>query len=122
MIKVKSVYERPKPDDGYRILVDLFWPEGVKTRMAQLDDWYKELGPSYDLERFHFNTNHWEEYKQAYLKEVLNSKEKKQLLEKIAEKAKNGQVTLVYGHKDPDHNHAVILKEYIEKNYLTGEG
>ncbi|WP_337610198.1 DUF488 family protein [Acidaminococcus fermentans] len=29
-----------------------------------------------------------------------------------------GNVTLLYGAKDPEHNNAVVLKEWIEKKEL----
>lgn len=118
MIKCKSVYSRAQNDDGERILVDLFWPEGLKTREAHVDAWLHEIGPSYDLQRFHFNPSNWDTYKSMYSNEVLSSKDKKKLLEDIVKKSKNGDVTLLYGNKDPVHNHAVILKEVIENNFL----
>jgi uncharacterized protein YeaO (DUF488 family) len=32
MLKVKSVYDKPTPDDGWRVYVDRLWPEGISTR------------------------------------------------------------------------------------------
>ena len=115
MVKIKSVYAKASREDGRRILVDLFWPEGLKTREAGVDDWLSELGPSYDLQRFHYDTSNWETYKSMYEKEVLGTSEKKELLENISEKSKDDTVTLLYGNKDPRYNHASILKGLIEK-------
>ncbi|MFT4022882.1 MAG: DUF488 family protein [Flavihumibacter sp.] len=33
MVKTKSVYDKPAPDDGCRVLVDRLWPRGM-TREA----------------------------------------------------------------------------------------
>ncbi len=115
MIKVKSIFSRAFPEDGKRYLVDLFWPEGLHTRTAQVDHWYKELEPSYDLQRFAFDASNWEGYKQKYSEEISRDPAKKQILEEIAAQAKKATVTLLYGNKDDTHNHALILKELIEE-------
>lgn len=115
MIKAKSVYAKPLQEDGRRILVDLFWPEGVKTREAKLDDWMVRLGPTYDLQRFNFDVGTWDKYKKMYEEEVMQTPEKRQLLESLAKVAKEQTVTLVYGNRDHQHNHANILLELIGK-------
>ncbi|MFQ5675906.1 MAG: DUF488 domain-containing protein [bacterium] len=117
MIQIKSIYTKAAKADGRRILVELFWPEGLKTREAHVDEWLSELGPSYDLQRFHLDHNNWEAYKSMFAKEVLDTKEKKALLEKIYQQSKNDSVTLLYGNKNPRQNHAAILKELIEDNF-----
>lgn len=33
----------------------------------------------------------------------------------ILEKAREGEVTLVYGSKDEEHNNAVVLEEFLEE-------
>jgi len=98
------------------VLVDLFWPEGIKTRTAAVHQWYPKIGPSYDLQRFAFDVSRWEEYKQKYFDEIKSSPEKKQFLDEIIERSQNGTVTLLYGNQDKEHNHALILKEMIENS------
>lgn len=117
MIKVKSVYAKPLEEDGKRFLVDLFWPEGIHTHAADVDEWFTELGPTYDLQRFHFDNSNWDNYKSMYEKVIMNTPEKKKLLQDIAKQSKDTTVTLLYGSKDARHNHAVILKELIENNF-----
>lgn len=117
MIKVKSIYAKAASEDGRRYLVDLFWPESLKTREAKLTEWLPMLGPSYDLQRFNFNTANWETYKDMYVKELVSDTAKKQKLRELAEKSKKETVTLLYGNKDPQHNHAVIVKELIESEF-----
>ena len=116
MIKVKSIYSKASAQDGERILVDLFWPEGVKTREARVDQWLSGLGPSYDLQRFHWDLSDWDSYRSKFEGEVLSDREKRRLLEQIAEKAREKDVTLLYGNRDATHNHAMILKQLIENN------
>lgn len=114
MIKVKSVYDKVTDDDGKRILVDLFWPEGLKTLEAKVDDWIVELGPSYDLQRFQFDVENWENYASLFAEEILKNKDKKNKLQSLSQKAQNETITLVYGNKDGSHNHAKVLKELID--------
>ncbi len=114
MVKIKSVYAKASREDGRRILVDLFWPEGLKTQEAAIDEWLSELGPSYDLQRFHYGTSDWDSYKSMYEKEVLETAEKKKLLENISEQSGNDIVTLLFGSKEVQYNHASILKELID--------
>ncbi|HEX9653302.1 MAG TPA: DUF488 family protein [bacterium] len=121
MIKVKSIYAKAAAEDGRRLLVDLFWPEGMKTREAKVTEWLHQLGPSYDLQRFHYNTANWETYKNMYLKELMSDTAKKQTLRELAEKSKKETVTLLYGNKDVQHNHAVIVKELIEDQFLNSK-
>ena len=40
--RLKRVYERPRVDDGVRILVDRLWPRGISKDVAKVDLWAKE--------------------------------------------------------------------------------
>ncbi len=124
MIRVKSIYARPAEEDGWRVLVDRFWPEGLKTAEVQFDDWLSDLGPSYDLQRFHFDPTNWEPYVEAYRQELLGSPEKRALLQALADQARNGRLTLLYGTRDRERNHAAVVKQILEEEYLnqTREG
>lgn len=116
MIKVKSAHARASAEDGKRILVDLFWPEGLKTLEAHVDEWITELGPTYDLQRFHFAPANWDNYKTMYRDELLSTETKKQKLRELADMAKTETITLLYGNRNPDRNHASIVREVIESD------
>ncbi len=115
MVKIKSIHARPHSEDGKRYLVDLFWPEGLPTRAAKIDEWVKELAPSYDLQRFAFDKLNWPDYQFGYRSELTRDKTKLARLRAMAREAHEHNVTLLYGHNDPHHNHATILKELIEQ-------
>jgi uncharacterized protein YeaO (DUF488 family) len=117
MIRVKDAFAKPKSEDGERILVELFWPPELMTYYAKVDRWLKELGPSYDLQRFYFDKGSWSEYMRRY-KEELQHPDKQALLAEIADKARNGSVTLLYGNRDPRYNNALVVKEVVEEHYL----
>lgn len=113
MIKLKRIYESPKPEsgDGTRILVDRLWPRGLKKDQVAVDEWVKELAPSTTLRKwFAHDPAKWEEFKKRYRQEL---KENAEDFEKIRTVAKHGDLTLLYSAKDTEHNNAVALKEFL---------
>ncbi|MCX7513314.1 DUF488 domain-containing protein [Frateuria sp. STR12] len=118
-LTVKRVYDPPSSKDGYRVLVDRLWPRGLKKEDAALDLWVKEVGPSRDLRQwFGHEPNRWEGFRHRYAGELDAMPEAWQAL---AEKARRGHVTLLFGARDEEHNNAVALKAYLE-NYLSVHG
>jgi uncharacterized protein YeaO (DUF488 family) len=114
MIKLKRAYEAVEKSDGVRILVDRLWPRGLKKEKLQATFWMKDAAPSDDLRKWFHGGGDWKEFRARYLKE-LKRPEAQKALHDIADAAKKGTVTLVYGAKDPEHNQAAVLKEIIEK-------
>jgi uncharacterized protein YeaO (DUF488 family) len=115
MLKVKSVYDKPTPDDGWRVYVDRLWPEGLSTRHAAVDWWAQEIAPSYELWRHQNGPDNWEKYREGYLKE-LSTRDKQPLWERLRQRAGEGTVTLLYGTRDPVRNNTVIVREYLESD------
>lgn len=114
MIRVKSIYEKPSPEDGERIYVDPLWANGAFTEFVKISEWNKQVAPSYDLWRFHYHPDRWEDYVRRYRQE-LQLPEKQAALQRLLEKAVNGMVTLVWGNGDAQHNNALVLKEVLEE-------
>lgn len=115
MIYLKRAYEPASKKDGYRILVDRLWPRGLTKEKLQLDEWSKEVAPSSELRKeFHHHEEKWNEFVKAYRSE-LRSLELKDKLREIAQRARRGRVTLIYGAKDETHNNAVVLKSFLER-------
>jgi uncharacterized protein YeaO (DUF488 family) len=115
MIKCKSIYAKPLPDDGFRVYVDRLWPEGISTRDAAVAWWAQEIAPSYDLWRYVFDPDKWEAYRESYRRE-LASDDRLSFLDQLRQRAANGVLTLLYGTRDPARNNAVILREYLESD------
>ncbi|HLI80098.1 MAG TPA: DUF488 family protein [Candidatus Binataceae bacterium] len=115
MIRLKRAYVPVEKGDGVRILVDRLWPRGIKKEKLQATFWMKDAAPSDELRKwFHSgDTANWKEFRARYLKE-LKRPEAQKALHDIAQAAKKGTVTLVYGAKDEKHNQAAVLKEVIE--------
>lgn len=64
MIRVKRVYNRPGPEDGYRVLAERLWPRGMIRERARIDLWVQDAGANSDLRKwFGHNPNRGEDFK-----------------------------------------------------------
>jgi len=112
MIKIKRIYDAPARDDGYRVLVDRLWPRGMSKEKAGIDLWLKDIAPSNELRKWYdHEPAKWREFKKRYFDEI---EERKEALEPLAKKLKEGTITLLYSTKHVELNNAVALKEYLE--------
>lgn len=115
-LKIKRIYLPPAEDDGARILVDRLWPRGISKGKAQLTEWCKSVSPSNELRKwFGHDPEKFAEFKNRYVAELKANPDTAEFKNRIAELLKNGNVTLLYGAKDEEHNNAVVLKEWLEK-------
>ena len=111
MIKIKRVYKKPEVEDGIRILVDRLWPRGLTKEKASIDLWLKEIAPTTELRKwFNHDPDKWNEFKKRYLAELSENRKSVAILK---EQLTNGDVTLIFGTKDEEHNEALVLKELI---------
>lgn len=111
--QLKRIYEDTSDDDGCRVLVDRLWPRGVSKEAAQLDEWNKNIPPSTELRKwFDHDPDKFEEFKKRYEHELA---EKPEPIEKLLDIAEDQKVTLLYAAKDEIHNHAIVLKEFLER-------
>lgn len=114
MIRLKRVYETPKKEDGFRVLVDRLWPRGMKKEAARIDLWMKDVAPSDTLRKsFHHDAMKWPIFEKKYQAEL--EKKKAWLAELKTLEKEHGTLTLLFGARDPDHNQAVILAEALKK-------
>lgn len=115
-IKIHRIYEYTEPQSEIRILVDKLWPRGISKAEARLDDWWKDIAPSSKLRIWYdHDTDKWDEFREKYTDEL--EKKKDLIGEKLAELDKRKTIVLLYGAKDKDHNQAIVLKEFLEKNF-----
>ena len=119
MIKLKRAYEKPSRDDGSRILVERLWPRGLTRERAAVDLWLKEVAPSPELRKwFGHDPAKWEQFQKRYWKEL---QEKKEAVQQLKQKSKQGTVTLVYAARDEEHNGALALKQFLEGGRKPGK-
>ncbi|MEJ0037735.1 MAG: DUF488 family protein [Gammaproteobacteria bacterium] len=104
--RIKRVYEPAIEADGMRILVDRLWPRGVSKVNAHLTQWLKDVAPSPELRRwFDHKPERFAEFSRRYEKELEDSA----ALKELRKLGRNEVVTLVYGARDPEINHARVL-------------
>lgn len=110
---IKRVYDKPNDDDGARVLIDKLWPRGIRKDALLIDAWYKSVTPSSSLRKwFHEDMSRWPAFRNAYLHELSQHKEN---VRELLSEQKDGKLTLLYAAKDENRNHALVLKEYLEK-------
>jgi uncharacterized protein YeaO (DUF488 family) len=110
-VKIKCIYDKPEPDDGYRLLVMRKWPRGV--RKDSVDAWEKELGtPPELIQKWKEGSVTWSEFSRKYL---LAMKAQSDKIGDLAARAKTQTVTLLCGCRDEKHCHRSLLKQLILK-------
>jgi uncharacterized protein YeaO (DUF488 family) len=113
VINVRRVYDVEREGEGVRFLVDRLWPRGVSKASLSYQAWLREVAPSDALRRwFGHDPERWDEFQLRYAAE-LDGKERS--WQPILDAAKRGDVTLLYGARDREHNNALALKQYLEK-------
>ncbi|WP_333652389.1 DUF488 domain-containing protein [Lacrimispora sp.] len=114
-LQIKRIYDPFQETDGIRLLVDRLWPRGVSKENAHLDGWMKQLAPSSQLRTwFGHKAENFERFAMVYRTELDTNAEAQAAARQIILQSKENMVTLLYGAKDPQVNHAIILKEYLE--------
>ncbi len=110
--KIKRVYEPADSSDGIRVLVDRLWPRGVKKATAHLDHWMKDVAPSPKLRSwFGHKPERFAEFGKRYKKELSGNAE----LTKLRKLGRTARVTLLFGARDPEVNHAVVLQSVLRR-------
>lgn len=112
MIRIKRVYEPVASGDGARFLVDRLWPRAVKKEELRLSGWLKESAPSAGLRTwFGHDPEKWPEFRRRYHEELERNPD---AWRPLLDAAGKGTVTLLFAARDPEHNNAVALKDYLE--------
>jgi uncharacterized protein YeaO (DUF488 family) len=111
MIRLKRAYDPPSDKDGVRILVDRLWPRGLTKEKAAIDVWMKDIAPSPELRKWYSHEDSkWDEFWKRYREELDANGG---CVRKLQDKAAEGDISLIYSTRDPDHNSAAVLREYL---------
>jgi uncharacterized protein YeaO (DUF488 family) len=119
-LRLRRVYDPSAPEEGVRILVDRLWPRGVKKKEASgIDLWLRELAPSDALRRaFGHDPSRFAAFRQSYRAE-LDAARDSPALHELLHCLERGPVTLLYAARDPEHNNAAVLAEWLAKNFAA---
>jgi uncharacterized protein YeaO (DUF488 family) len=116
MIRIRRAYEPAARGDGRRLLVERLWPRGMRKEALRLDAWVKDVAPSTELRKwFSHRVDRWAEFQRRYRRELSAHRD---AWSPILEASKRGPVTLVYSAHDPEHNAAVVLRDYLTRRAL----
>lgn len=112
-ITVKRIYEPYEKNDGFRILVDRLWPRGQKKGSLQFNLWAKNIAPSPTLRKwFNHDLQKWQQFQLRYQDELKQNKYIDDFLKEVKD---HKRITLLYAAHDEEHNHAVVLQEFINR-------
>jgi uncharacterized protein YeaO (DUF488 family) len=115
-IRTKRIYDEPDEQDGWRVLVDRLWPRGMKKDRARIDLWAKGVAPSSDLRKwFGHDPERFEEFSVRYREELACSEETAEFARQVRSELADRNVTLLYAARDEEHNHAEVLKGWLEQ-------
>jgi uncharacterized protein YeaO (DUF488 family) len=110
-IRLSRVHDREPGLPGRVYLVDRLWPRGVRKADVAMDGWLRDVAPSAELRRwFAHDLARWQEFRRRYLAELEAHPQRWQPL---LEDVRRGEVTLLYGARDREHNNAVVLREFL---------
>ncbi len=113
-LTIRRVYEPHQPSRSACVLVDRIWPRGVRKEALGDALWLKELAPSTELRKwFGHEPARWAEFCKRYWAELDAVSEP---LNRLRALLAHDDVTLLYSARDPEHNQAVALKQYLERH------
>ena len=113
-VRVKRVYDPPEEDDGVRVLVDRLWPRGLRKERAAITSWLKEIAPSSELRKwFGHDPARWTEFSRRYRSELAHNRG---AIAKLVGLSNGEPMTLLYAAHDTEHNHALVLADYIRRH------
>lgn len=111
-VRIKRVHDPASPDDGLRVLVDRLWPRGITHERAATDVWLKDVAPSPALRtEWHHDPDRFDEFAHRYGAELDVNPAFGELLGLVRS---HDVVTLVFAARDPEVNHAAVLRAHLE--------
>lgn len=114
-IDIQRVYEAPPTGDHACFLVDRLWPRGIRKEALGQVEWLKDAAPSTALRQwYHKDLSQWDEFALRYVAELDANPDAWQPL---AQACAKGPVTLLYGSREVEHNHAIVLRDYLLKKF-----
>ena len=109
-VRLRRIYDAPKPDDGIRVLVDRLWPRGVSRPRALLDEWCKDVAPSPELRGwYHHDRELFGEFSRRYIEELSNPVPAAALAHLKELVRQQRPLTLLTAAKNPEISHAAVL-------------
>lgn len=113
-LRIKRVYAAAEESDGYRILTDKLWPRGMTKDKAAINKWAKEITPTNSLRQwFGHKRENFQAFTDQYIAELNANPAAPAFAKLCIELLQRHNVTLLYGAKDEECNHAIVLRNWI---------
>jgi uncharacterized protein YeaO (DUF488 family) len=114
-IEIQRAYDSSPDGKTYRVLVDRFWPRGLRKADLQPDAWAKDLSPTAELIKwFGHQADRWAEFRTRYLDELAGAEHQAAMRDLLAA-AGARSIILLYGARDDKHNQAVVLRDALQR-------
>ncbi|GAA3695019.1 DUF488 domain-containing protein [Zhihengliuella alba] len=114
-IRLRRAYDAP--DGGYRVLVDRLWPRGVSRADLELDEWARDVAPSTELRAwFDHRAQRYTEFRDRYIGELEHGPATDAVEQLLQTVRSHDDVVLVYATRDPEHNNALVLRDFLEEH------
>lgn len=112
-IALQRAYAEPGARDGYRALVDRYWPRGRGKDALALDEWARDLAPTPELIRWYDHRgDRWPAFRERYRAE-LEAPTQRERLRALLASAGRERITLIYGARSETGNQAIVLREAL---------
>lgn len=113
MVIIERLYEANYQANACTVFVDRLWPRGLAKKDALWNEWLREVAPTPALRKwFNHDPEKWNEFKFLYWRELQQKPE--EINQILQLEKKYNTVVLLYAARDKTHNHALVLKEFIE--------
>ena len=113
-LRLKRVYDAPEPGDGFRVLVDRLWPRGLSRQRAAVDLWCKQIAPSPGLRTWwDHDPARFAAFTDRYRAELTDHPTVEELRALLRD---HPSVTLLYAARDPQINHAIVLRDVLQEH------
>lgn len=110
-IILQRVYDFTGPAPEHCYLIDRLWPRGISKERLQGVQWLKQVAPDNALRQwFHQHLDRWDEFESHYCLQLAQNDAWQPLVALL----RQGQpLTLLYGSKDTQHNHGIVLRDFL---------
>lgn len=118
-IHIRRVYDPTPPSAGTRVLVDRFWPRGIKKEQLGAP-WLRDAAPSPALCKWYgHDPTRWDEFRNRYFTELDG---RPQAVAQLLDLAASGPLILLFSARELERNQAAALRDYLLRRIEEGSG
>lgn len=113
MIRTKSIFQPSEEEDGMRVLITRFYPQGIKKE--HFDCWIRDLSPNSDLlQAYRHDLFNWETFKSAFLRQLKESIDSWEAIFALHDLSVSTDITLLCYERDRQPCHRHLVRDIVE--------